>query len=57
MDLGEVSDVGMIYLPDSMGQIAIAVYVADTTQPKDRAERVIAEVARTVYDYFLFKMV
>lgn len=57
MDLGEVSDVGVIYLPDSMGQIVIAVYVAEMKQSKDKAERVIAEIARSVYDYFLFKAV
>jgi beta-lactamase class A len=49
---GTVNDVGILYLPDGRGHVAISVL---TRGMKDRskAERAIAEIARTTYDYFL----
>lgn len=52
MSFGQVSDAGIIYLPDHAGQIAIAVY-AEAKQSQHVIERAIAEVARSIYDYFL----
>lgn len=53
MALGQVNDVGIIYLPNKSEQVVIAVYV-ETTRTLEIAERVIAETARSIYDYFLW---
>ncbi len=50
--LGGVSnDVGVITLPGNLGHVAISVFTKASSRP-DAAEKAIAEVARTVYDYF-----
>lgn len=46
------NDVGIVTLPDG-GKFAIAVFVKGDTKGIDTQERVIAEVARTAYDYYL----
>ena len=46
------NDVGIVTLPDG-GQFAIAVYVKGDTKGTVVQDRVIAEIARTAYDYFL----
>jgi beta-lactamase class A len=51
---GVVNDVGIIYLPDDAGHVAIAVMSKRTRAATDTVERTIAHVARYVYDYFLF---
>lgn len=43
------NDIGLIPLPDGR-QIAIAVFVTDSTADEATRERVIARIARTVYD-------
>jgi beta-lactamase class A len=50
---GYTNDVGIISLPDDHGEILLAIFVEDSQQPVSKDERVIAEVARTLYDYFL----
>jgi beta-lactamase class A len=50
---GTTNDVGIITLPEGAGHIAIAIYVKASTKPVADRERVIAEIARSVYDYFL----
>lgn len=50
---GTVNDVGMVSLPDGTG-IVIAAYVKASAAPVADRERAIAEIARTVRDYFLF---
>lgn len=46
------NDVGLVTLPDG-GQFAIAVYVKGDTKGTETQDRVIAEIARTAYDYYL----
>ncbi len=49
-----VSDVGVITLPKKKGHIAIAIYVKSTGVSDYERTRVIAEVSRKIYDYFLY---
>jgi beta-lactamase class A len=51
---GVINDVGIIYLPDSAGHVAIAVMSKRTKASTEDVERTIAHVARYAYDYFLF---
>ena len=51
---GVVNDVGIIYLPDGAGHVAIAVMSKRTRASVEDVERTIAHVARYAYDYFLF---
>ncbi len=52
---GTVNDVGVITLPDDKGTLILSVYTRGTsTFDVDSGERAIAEVSRTLYDYFLF---
>jgi beta-lactamase class A len=50
---GTVNDVGIITLPDGRGRIAIAVFIKKSAKPFEEREHVIAEIARSVYDYML----
>ena len=52
---GTTNDVGIITLPDSAGRIAIAVFVKQSTRDIPERERAIAEIARTIYDFFLLQ--
>ncbi|UFH56874.1 class A beta-lactamase-related serine hydrolase [Spirosoma sp. KNUC1025] len=49
------SDVGIITLPDNAGHVAISVFVKSSKKSGTVRERTIAEVTRTLYDYFLFQ--
>lgn len=52
--LGGVSDdVGIIYLPDDAGHVITCVFVKESDDSDDRA-LAIRQIARAVYDYFLF---
>ncbi|MGI9625390.1 MAG: class A beta-lactamase [Longimicrobiales bacterium] len=48
------NDVGVITLPDDGGHVVVVAFVKDSDVPIPDRERVIAEVARAVHDYFLF---
>ena len=51
---GTVNDVGVIRLPENRGTVAIAVFVKGRSALDVAAgEQAIAEVGRTLYDYFL----
>ncbi|GFE79923.1 beta-lactamase [Steroidobacter agaridevorans] len=50
---GTVNDVGVMTLPDGKSQIVIAVFIKESDKPMEQRERVIAEIARSVRDYFL----
>jgi beta-lactamase class A len=52
---GTTNDVGIVTLPDGAGHLAIAVFVKASTKDVPERERVIAEIARTVYDFFVLK--
>ena len=49
---GIVDDAGIITLPGDAGHVAISVFTKASSRPADVSERAVAEVARTVYDYF-----
>lgn len=50
---GSLNDVGVIELPEGAGSIAIAVFTKKSTPPWDKRERVIAQISRAVFDYYL----
>ncbi len=45
------NDVGVIYLPDG-SPVVISVLVADSKENEETNERIIAEIARAVYDHY-----
>jgi beta-lactamase class A len=47
-----VSDVGIIPLPGGAGHVAIAVFIAGSTRDAQTQARVIARIARRIYDSF-----
>jgi len=51
---GTVNNVGIIYLPDNLGHVAISILTKDTEERTQDVEDVIAQIARFVYDYFTF---
>jgi beta-lactamase class A len=52
---GTTNDVGIVTLPQGTGQVAIAVFVKSSTKPLAEREKVIAQIARAVHDFFLFR--
>jgi beta-lactamase class A len=50
---GVANDVGVISLPNGLGHLAISVFTKASNKSEDAEERAVAEVARTVYDYFV----
>jgi len=52
---GTTNDVGIITLPDNAGHVAIAVFVKSSEKDVPVRERAIAEIARSVHDFFLFQ--
>ncbi len=51
---GTVDDLGIIYLPHGAGHLAITVLTKRTLAESSDVERVVAEIARYAYDYFVF---
>jgi beta-lactamase class A len=51
---GTTNDVGLITLPEDAGHLAIVIFVKSSTEAVSARERAIAEIGRTVYDFFLF---
>lgn len=51
---GITNDVGLIDLPDNNGHIAIAVFIKSSSKPTSDCEQVIAQIARSVYDYYQY---
>jgi len=52
---GITNDVGIITLPNDAGHVAIAVFVKSSEKGIPERERAIAQIARAVYDFFLFQ--
>jgi beta-lactamase class A len=52
---GTVNDAGVIYLPDDGGRLVIVVFIKKSDRPEADRERAIAEIARSVRDYFLLQ--
>jgi beta-lactamase class A len=50
---GVANDVGVITLPGDLGHVAISVFTKSSNKPEDAAEKAVAEVSRTIYDYFV----
>jgi beta-lactamase class A len=50
---GVANDIGFITLPGDAGHVAISVFTKASNRPEEAAEKAIAEIARTVYDYFV----
>jgi beta-lactamase class A len=51
---GTVDDIGIIYLPQNAGHLAISIMSKRTLADSPVVEHVVAEIARYAYDYFLF---
>ncbi|MBI3665851.1 MAG: class A beta-lactamase [Acidobacteria bacterium] len=51
---GTTNDVGILELPEG-GHVALAVFVKSSDKEAPARERAIAEIARSVYDFFLFQ--
>jgi len=49
---GVVNDVGVITLPGKSGHVAIAVFTKGSNKPEEVSEKAVAEISRTIYDYF-----
>jgi beta-lactamase class A len=52
---GSTNDVGIITLPDDAGHVAIAIFVKSSGKGVAERDRAIAQIARAVYDFFLFQ--
>jgi beta-lactamase class A len=50
---GVANDIGFITLPRDAGHIAISVFTKGSARPEEASEKAIAEISRTVYDYFI----
>ena len=51
---GTTNDIGVITLPGGAGHVIVVAFVKDSALAVPARERAIAEVARTIYDFFLF---
>ncbi len=51
---GTVNDVGVITLPRSGGKIVVAVFIKGSDAPMEARETAIAEVGRSVRDYYMY---
>jgi beta-lactamase class A len=52
---GTVNNVGVITLPDQAGKLIVAVFIKKSSKPVEDRERVIADISRALYDYYLFE--
>ncbi len=52
---GSTNDVGIIELPGDAGAIVTVVFVKEATAESEEREEAIAQIARSVYDYYLYK--
>jgi beta-lactamase class A len=51
---GSTNDTGIVFLPANAGHLIITVLTKDAKAPAAERERVIAEISRYAYDYFVF---
>ena len=52
---GVANDVGIVTLPGDAGHVVLSVFTKGWNKPEDTAERAIAEISRTIYDYFVLE--
>jgi beta-lactamase class A len=50
---GSINDTGIVFLPGDAGHLAITVFMKNTRATTAVRERVIADISRFAYDYFL----
>jgi beta-lactamase class A len=50
---GVANDIGFITLPGDAGHVAVSVFTKASNKPEEASEKAIAEMARTIYDYFV----
>jgi beta-lactamase class A len=51
---GTFNDTGIITLPDGLGHVALTIFTKDFEADGEDVERLIAEIARLAFDYFVF---
>lgn len=51
---GSTNDAGVITLPEDGGHVAIAIFIKASKKEAPDREKAIAEIARAVYDFYLF---
>jgi beta-lactamase class A len=51
---GSLNNVGLVTLPGNGGKVIMAIFVKESRKPFEDRERVIADIARALYDYYLF---
>jgi beta-lactamase class A len=51
---GVVNDVGIVTLPGDAGHLALSVFTKASNKQEEASEKAVAEVSRTVYDFFIF---
>ncbi|HET6564480.1 MAG TPA: serine hydrolase, partial [Xanthomonadales bacterium] len=54
---GTLNDVGVVTLPNGKGHLLLSIFVKNAVGPWQDHERVIAEIARASFDYFIFSVV
>jgi beta-lactamase class A len=52
---GSVNDTGIVFLPSGAGHLAVTVFMRNTRANTAARERVIAQVTRHAYDYFVMQ--
>jgi beta-lactamase class A len=52
---GSVNNVGVITLPGNAGKLVVAIFIKKSSKPIEDRERTIADIARALYDYYLFE--
>ena len=53
---GITDDVGILTLPNDAGHVVLTVFVKEAKADEATQERAIAQIARAVYDYFVFSV-
>jgi beta-lactamase class A len=48
------NDVGIIELPGDAGNVVTVIFIKDAEVDNDKSEEIIAQVARSLYDFFLY---
>jgi beta-lactamase class A len=51
---GSTNDVGIITLPEDAGHVVVTIFIKTSKKETSDREKAIAEIARAVYDFYLF---
>jgi len=51
---GTVNDTGVVTLPDGLGHVALTIFTKNFEDKTEDVEKILAAIARLVYDYFVF---